>query len=120
MAGLRAVKISSAMFSKLTQRLESMADGIKKHSGDPSPLPISEESFRKMKVELEDRRQRYEQLLADAKKAYAEYSQSYRECRSALSKAESTVYGRYGKRAPELADFGMKPWKKGLKKPGGQ
>jgi hypothetical protein len=93
--------------------LENMADGAKKHADNPKvKTTLVEKQIRVDKNEVEDLREKYNQLVADTEKAYDNFSAKYRSNVKVLARDTRLAKGIFGRSAPELKDFGIKPEKK--------
>lgn len=106
-------KISTKNYDKQVTELENMADGAKKHVSNPKvKATIPEDEFRGRKKTIEDLREKYNLLQADADKAYDSFSDEFKVNRKAISKATRLAKGIFGRSKPQLKDFGIKPEKK--------
>ena len=106
-------KIRTKIYDEQVSSLENMADGARKHAENPKiKTIIDEKQLRKDKQEVEDLREKYNQLLADTEKAYDVFNEKYKSNVKVLAKDTRLVKGIFGRSAPELKDFGIKPEKK--------
>ena len=96
----------------LASKLESMADGAKKHASDAGyPPEASEEKIRSLKQELENAMEIWKQTQADASKYKAAYEKLEDEVDGKVSRLNSSIYGYFGKKDAQVKDFGLKPYK---------
>jgi hypothetical protein len=109
--------ITVKRYSQVSEELERMADGVQQHANDADfPAGLKEAAVRNLRQTLEDKREAYEKLAAQAQKMYDEYTVVFKECVTGLSRCTSLIYGRYGKKSKELVDFGLAPWKERARK----
>ena len=106
-------KINTKYYDTQVSALENMADGAKKHADNPKVKSILvEKQIREDKKEVEDLREKYNQLLADTEKAHDDFFAMYKNNVKALARDTRLVKGIFGRSAPQLKDFGIKPEKK--------
>jgi len=105
--------IQTKLYDEQVTDLENMADGAKKHQGNSKvKATMKEADFRNRKKEIEDLREKYNLLLADTNKAYDEFAKKFDDNRLYLNTNVRVAKGIFGRSAPELKDFGIKPEKK--------
>ena len=106
-------KIRTKNYDEQTAALENMADGAKKHADNPKvKSTLVEKQIRADKKQVEDLREKYNQLLADTEQAYDDFSAKYKSNVKVLAKDTRLAKGIFGRSAPQLIDFGIKPEKK--------
>lgn len=106
-------KISTKNYDKQVTALENMADGAKKHKGNPKvKATISEVELRAHKKQVENLREKYNQLQADTEKAYDAFNVKYKSNVKVLARDTRLAKGIFGRSKPQLKDFGIKPEKK--------
>jgi hypothetical protein len=108
---------ASKQFSETAEALETLADGVKIHSGETNfPATLVEADIREEKGDLETLREDYEKAQAAADKKYGVYKKKFDSCNTNISSAQRTLQGFYGLRSQTLKDFGFQPPKPGGKK----
>ncbi len=106
-------KINTQYYDAQITSIENMADGAEKHADDPKvKSTIDSKELREAKKKVEDLREKYNQLVADTEKAYDDFNAKYKSNVKMLAKDTRLVKGIFGRSAPELKDFGIKPEKK--------
>jgi len=104
-------------FSETAEGLESLADGIKKHSGEPNfPPTLVEAATREKKVALEDKRETFEKSDAKANQDHVVYKDELTGAKEYRASAQRALQAFYGLRSQTLKDFGFQPPKPGGKK----
>ncbi|MFB3850717.1 MAG: hypothetical protein ACE14Q_02195 [Acidobacteriota bacterium] len=104
-----AKKLTSKEYDAMAQRLERMADGIKRHKGEAGfPARLDEKQRLEMRKRLEDLREEWEALVNKASEAYKEYFGFYTRCGKELAQDDDSLRGFYGKTNLVLRDFGTK------------
>lgn len=100
------------IYAELSQNLERMADGIDKRHGDKDfPPSIKNAGLREARKKLEDIRQKYEDVLTEARKAYDNYGGLAKQLGREFKGHKTILEGFYGKQSQTLTDFGLTPWK---------
>lgn len=100
--------------NQLVGSLESMADGVNKHSGDEKfPNTLVEAEIRGEKAELEASRETYNVAETAARSKFDEYTIKKKSIKEQYGKYVEALYSVYGKKAQVLMDFGVKPIKTG-------
>ena len=106
-------KINTKYYDSQVSELENMADGAEKHIDNPKiKATVDQKELREAKKEIENLREKYNQLMADTEKAYDVFNEKYKSNVKVLAKDTRLVKGIFGRSAPELKDFGIKPEKK--------
>ena len=98
--------------NQLVGNLESMADGINKHSAEENfPNILVAENARAQKAELENAREQYNQAETNARALFDAYNAKKKNLKEQYSKYIDALYSKYGKKDQVLTDFGVKPIK---------
>jgi hypothetical protein len=106
-------KINSKVHSKLLTDLESLADGAKKHAGNPKiAASVDETNIRTLKGDLETLRETYTQTETATRMAYDAYAAKQKEAKELVSNSKRVVKGVLTTKAENLKDFGIEPEKK--------
>lgn len=98
--------------NQLVGNLESMADGITKHSAEENfPNVLVAENVRALKIELENAREQYNKAETEARSLFDTYSAKRKRIKEQYGKYIEALYSMYGKKDQVLTDFGVKPIK---------
>ncbi len=95
------------------KKMENLSDGIKKNSALTGfPPTLTETAVTEMLGQIETVRNNYEASVNSSKVYYEEYKTLLTDFSQKYSNFVMMVYGYFGKRNQQVADFGLAPYKK--------
>ena len=107
----------SKEFAKTAEALETLADGVKIHSGETDfPAKVKESVIRDQKELLEKDRETYEKSQAKADQDGEVYKATLKASKTMIADDQRAMQAFYGLRDQKLKDFGFRPPKPGGKR----
>jgi len=107
----------SKEFAENAEALETLADGVKIHSGETDfPAKVKETVIRDQKTKLENDRETFEKSQAKADQDGEVYKATLKASKTMIADDQRALQSFYGLRSQTLKDFGFQPPKPGGKR----